>query len=448
VNSETESVVLVGFFDTLMFRHVDADQVVERWAVLLRRRFRALAGMATGDLVDMRNASREKCLEGHKEVNYSQWMSVYYQLLVRRCPGLAGESSEENFREIAHDIELAVECGVQYPNSRFLKYLAGESERGRRIYIVTDYHLGKEDILAFLHAKNVDTGIFSDILVSSDYDAQKGDGSLYRVVLSREGIQAGTALMIGSDSINDGTMADGRSDVIILIHVSSDRKKVYLVHFPRDMYVEVPGHGKDKINAAYAYGGPQLLVRTLRKLVDVPIDHMAVIGFQGFKAMTDAVGGVDVYAEEASTEFGTIHVGMNHLDGEAALGFVRERYQLSKGDISRGRRQQAFIKALMLKALSKETLSNPVRFAKFVDAATRNLTVDNTFSVADIYSQALAMRNLRSQDIVFITAPITGFGRSPQGASIDIVDYAKMGQLSTALRTDDMSSIPLGQQIP
>jgi len=253
-------------------------------------------------------------------------------------------------------------------------------------------------------------------------------------------------LLIGSDG--ETSVANGRSDVIIVIHISSDRKKVYLVHFPRDMYVDVPGHGKDKINAAYAYGGPQLLVRTLRNLVDVPLDHVAVIGFEGFKAMTDAVGGVDVYAEEASTEGGTIHVGMNHLDGEAALAFVRERHQLSKGDISRGRRQQAFIKALMLKALSKQTLTNPVRFAALVGAVARNLTVDNAFSIADIYSQALAMRDLRSEDIVFVTAPFTGFGRSPQGASIDIVDDAKMAQLSIALRTDDMSSIALGQQIP
>jgi LCP family protein required for cell wall assembly len=264
-------------------------------------------------------------------------------------------------------------------------------------------------------------------------------------------------LLIGSDSRD--SVANGRSDVIILMHISSDRQKVYLVHFPRDIYVDVPGYGMDKINAAYAYGGPQLLVRTLQNLVDVSIDHVAVVGFEGFRAMTDAVGGVDVYAEEASIDEVynedftqgwdiPVHVGMNHLDGAAALGFVRERYDLSQGDISRGRRQQAFVKALVLKALSKETLTNPVRLAQFVDAATRNVTVDDTLSVADIYSQALAMRNLRSSDIVFITAPITGFGTSPQGASIDIVDDAKMAQLSRALITDDMSSISFGQQIP
>ena len=255
-------------------------------------------------------------------------------------------------------------------------------------------------------------------------------------------------LLIGSDS--RGSVANGRSDVIVLVHISSDRKKVYLVHFPRDMYVDVPGHGKDKINAAYAYGGPQLLVRTLQNLVDVPLDHVSVIGFEGFKAMTDAVGGVDVYAEEASNEpgYGTVHVGVNHLNGEAALGFVRERHQLSEGDISRGRRQQAFIKALMLKALSRENLTNPVRFAELVSAGTSNLTVDDAFSIADMRSEALAMRDVRSKDIVFITAPITGFGRSPVGGSIDIVDTAKMAQLSIGLRSDDMSSYSLGQQIP
>jgi LCP family protein required for cell wall assembly len=253
-------------------------------------------------------------------------------------------------------------------------------------------------------------------------------------------------LLVGSDS---RTAVDrGRSDVIMLIHVSSDRRHAYLVHFPRDMYVDVPGHRKDKINAAYAYGGPQLLVRTLQNLVDVPLDNVAVINFEGFKAMTDALGGVDVYAEEASTERSVVHVGVNHLDGDAALAFVRERYELSEGDISRGRRQQAFIRALMLEALSERTLANPARFADFVGAGARNLTVDNALSVSDMRSQALELRGLGRKDIVFLTAPITGFGTSPRGASIDIVDEARMALLSAALRSDTMSTISPGKQTP
>ncbi len=255
-------------------------------------------------------------------------------------------------------------------------------------------------------------------------------------------------LVIGSDS--RGPVANGRSDVIVLVHISSDRKKVYLVHFPRDLYVEVPGHGKDKINAAFAYGGAPLLVSTLQHLVDVPFDHVAVIGFQGFQEMTDAVGGVNVFAEEASggPGYNTINVGLNHLNGKTALEFVRERMQLSQGDISRGRRQEAFIKALMLQSLSRQTLINPLRFARLVDASTRYLTVDNAFSVADMRAQALAMRNVRSSDIKLITAPFSGFGKSPAGASIDIVDQTRMAQLSIALSSDTMSQISLGPQIP
>ena len=247
-------------------------------------------------------------------------------------------------------------------------------------------------------------------------------------------------LVIGSDSRSGGG-SGGLSDVIVLVHINNDRSRVDLVHFPRDLYVNIPGHAKDKINAAYSLGGAPLLVRTVQNLVDTPIDHVSMIGFEGFKAMTDAVGGVDVFAEQSSTSpSGNVVKGMNHLSGDQALAFVRERKQLSEGDISRGKRQQAFIKALMLKGLSKDVLWNPMTFAGFADAATKNLTVDDAFSVSDMRSEALQMRNLRGGDIYFTTAPFTGFGTSPSGGSIEILDKAKIKQLSSALQHDDMAS--------
>ena len=247
-------------------------------------------------------------------------------------------------------------------------------------------------------------------------------------------------LVIGSDS-RSVDVSGSRSDVIVLVHINNGRSRVDLVHFPRDLYVNIPGHGKDKINAAYSYGGAPLLVRTVENLVRTPIDHVSIIGFEGFKAMTDAVGGVDVFAEESSTApTGNIVKGLNHLNGDQALAFVRERHQLSEGDISRGKRQQAFIKALMLKGLSKDVLLNPINLASFADAATKNLTVDNGFSMSDMRSEALQMRNLRGGDIYFTTAPFTGFGTSPIGGSIDILDTVKIQQLSDALAHDDMAS--------
>jgi LCP family protein required for cell wall assembly len=246
-------------------------------------------------------------------------------------------------------------------------------------------------------------------------------------------------LIIGSDA-RPG-LAGARSDVIVLMHVAGDRKSVTLVHFPRDLYVSVPGHGKDKINAAFAYGGAPLLVQTLQNLVGVPVDHVAIIGFEGFKNMTDAVGGVNVYVEEPSSGGGfTFTTGFQQMGGAAALAFVRERHQLSEGDISRGRRQQAFIKALMLKSLSGAVLTNPIRLAQFIDAGTKNLTVDKGFSISDMRSEAFSMRNLRGNNISFITAPFTGFGTSPVGGSIDIVDEQGMRDLGDALQNDAMAA--------
>ncbi len=246
-------------------------------------------------------------------------------------------------------------------------------------------------------------------------------------------------LLIGTDA--GPGRAGSRSDVMVLAHVPQDRSTVQLIHFPRDLWVPIPGRGEGKLNAAYAYGGSPLLVSTLQNMLGVSVDHVAMVGFEGFKRMTDAVGGVDVNVAEPSTSGGyRFDKGVMRMNGDMALAFVRERKQLSEGDISRGKRQQAFIKALLLKSLSKETMSNPIRLKDFLDAATSNLTVDQDLDVGTLRSEAVAMRNLRGSDVTFLTAPFTGFGTSPDGQSIDIVDQARMTALGEALRTDSMSS--------
>ncbi|MFV0463310.1 MAG: LCP family protein [Nostocoides sp.] len=258
-------------------------------------------------------------------------------------------------------------------------------------------------------------------------------------------------LLIGSDAREGETFS--RSDVIIVAHVSDDNKKVYLMHFPRDLYVEIPGHGKNKINASYAFGGAPLLVQTLQNLTGVKIDHVAKTDFVGFQKITDAVGGVRVWAEEASSGKGNggtvvIHQGWNDLNGEQALQFVRERYELSQGDISRGRRQQAFLKAVMLRVLTAQTLSNPVTVAKLVDAGTANLVIDQKWSVADMRSQAWDLRSIRSGDITFITAPYTGFDSVPGVGSVDLVDASAMKTLGKMLGQDSLDQYTDVSQIP
>lgn len=246
-------------------------------------------------------------------------------------------------------------------------------------------------------------------------------------------------LLIGNDARPGDTAS--RSDVMLIMHVPEDHSSVQLIHFPRDLWVPIKGHGEAKLNAAYAYGGAPLLVETMQDMLKINIDHVAMVGFDGFKRMTDAVGGVDVNVEEPSKSNGfTFTKGTMHMNGEMALAFVRERKQLSEGDISRGKRQQAFIKALMLKGLSKDVLLNPARLADFVDAATSNLTVDQKLDVGEMRSEAFAMRSLRGSDIRFITAPFTGFGWSKDGQSIDVTDGPKMKELGEAIRNDDLDS--------
>lgn len=250
--------------------------------------------------------------------------------------------------------------------------------------------------------------------------------------------EAGDALnilILGSDT-RDPAQSQGRSDVILLLHVAADRRSVHVVHFPRDLFVEIPGQSRrNKINAAFASGGAPLLTQTLQGIVDVPIDHVVMLDFDSFRAVVDAIGGVDVRVDEASPGF---PVGVMHMDGQTGLDFVRERYSLSQGDISRGQRQQAFLRAVMLKALSAETLTNPSRLAQFVDTATTNLVTDEALTVSRAQDLAVSMRHLRGADIVSITAPWTGIGMDDWAGSIVLMNDDLMAELASHLRHDTM----------
>lgn len=244
-------------------------------------------------------------------------------------------------------------------------------------------------------------------------------------------------LVIGTDS-RDLSVERGRSDVIVLMHVNDERDRVDLVHFPRDLFVPIAGTGgSSKINAAYAYGGAPLLVQTLQPLVGVPIDHVVIVDFDSFKAMTDAIGGVSVQVTEAG---GGFSVGTHHMNGEQGLRFVRERYSLSQGDISRGERQMQFVKAVMLKALSRDTLTNPVRLANFVNAATTNLRVSEGLRVGEMRDLGFAMRDVRGGDIHFWQGPWCGIASHPVAGSIVLMSESQMGVLGQHLRSDSMES--------
>lgn len=255
----------------------------------------------------------------------------------------------------------------------------------------------------------------------------------------REGEQlvtdAGTNyLLIGSDARPGETAS--RADVIQLVHVDEDHGDVWIIHFPRDLYVPIPGHGKNKINAAYAFGQSPLLVQTIQDLVGVKVDHVAKTDFEGFKQLTDALGGVQVNNAQASPKY---PAGTHDFDGEQALEYVRERKTLAEGDISRGQRQQAWLKGIMTKTLTPGVLLNPSRLGNVIEAGTKHTIVDNSLTTGKIRSEAIKLRGVRGGNIHFVTAPFSGYGTAPDGGSIDILDEQGMSRLSDALRTDDMA---------
>jgi LCP family protein required for cell wall assembly len=253
-------------------------------------------------------------------------------------------------------------------------------------------------------------------------------------------------LLIGSDSRAQGNpdggppTSGGRSDTLMLAHVPADRQHVYLMSIMRDSWVEVPGHGRAKMNAAYAWGGVPLTVQTVERLLDVRIDHVAEINFTGFEDMTDALGGVTVSSPQAfSTTHHDFAAGTNRLDGADALAFVRERHAFADADHTRVRNQQAFMRGVVDGLLSRGTVTNPGRIQDFVAATSAHLSVDAGFSFARMAELGWSLRAVRADDLVTFTVPTAGSGTSPDGQSVVTLNQLAVGSLSQALRSDDVA---------
>jgi polyisoprenyl-teichoic acid--peptidoglycan teichoic acid transferase len=246
-------------------------------------------------------------------------------------------------------------------------------------------------------------------------------------------------VLLGSDSRDPGNDGNGRSDTILVVHLNAKRNKAYIISFPRDMYVNVPGYGRNKINAAFAFGGTPLAVRTLESLTGVRMDHVAMIDFEGFIRLTEDLNGVTVINKTAFSSHGFDYPeGKITIAGEEALWFVRERKLLPGGDLDRAENQRNVIKAIAQKGLSIQVISNPATFISFIGNVASHLTVDNDLSDEEIKRTAHSLR-LTGKDIDLLQAPISGFATTGDGQSIDVVDTAKMAELSSAMKKDKLS---------
>lgn len=244
-------------------------------------------------------------------------------------------------------------------------------------------------------------------------------------------------VLMGTDARNPDER--GRSDVLMVMHIPGDRDEAYLISLPRDYWVDIPGRGNAKINAAYSYGGPALTVETVEQLLDIPIDHTAIINFEGFMNVIDALGGVTVENKQVSASNGfSFPKGPVELTGESALTFVRERKNLSDGDFGRAERQRDVLKAIVSKLTSRGVLTNPAMFRDAVTTLGPNFTVDSGLDNNTIINLGLGMRIKGGGDIKSLMAPTAGFGTSADNQSYVKVDGKKLDELAAALRNDTM----------
>ncbi|MFU8945408.1 LCP family protein [Mycetocola zhadangensis] len=253
-------------------------------------------------------------------------------------------------------------------------------------------------------------------------------------------------LLMGSDTrdtlsedIDD--VKGTRSDTIMVVHVSAKRDTIDVMSIMRDSWVDIPGHGNAKMNAALSYGGVPLVVQTVEGLIDARIDRIAIVDFEGFAGITDTLGGVFV---DNPIEFTSSHKaaytypqGTIRLDGDEALAFVRERYAFSDGDFQRVRNQQLFIKSVLKEILSAETLTNPVTINDLVSSIAPFLTVDSGFTSSYAAGLGVELRNIRMDNVTFFTMPTLGTGMQGDQSVVN-VDWDQLAVVQQHFRDDTL----------
>jgi LCP family protein required for cell wall assembly len=253
-------------------------------------------------------------------------------------------------------------------------------------------------------------------------------------------------LILGSDS-QDRDLANSRADTIILAHLKGNRRKAQLISIPRDTWVYIPGPadgrygGRNaKINAALAWGGTPLMVRTVERFTGVRIDHVVLIDFADVEYIIDALGRIEVQVDTSFTSiarpFRKFVAGTQTMDGAAALDYARQRQQFPDGDFARIRHQQAVIRAMLDKAATGGLFTDPARLDAFLRAVAKAVTVDKALS---IFRMAAELRHLRDEDVAFLTSPTRGTGRV-RGQSVVLPDQPRAAALYDAIKRDRADS--------
>jgi|SRR5690625_1426889 len=256
--------------------------------------------------------------------------------------------------------------------------------------------------------------------------------------------RAQNILLLGSDTrgaIGDDidAITGARADAIMVVHLPAERDTVHVMSIMRDNWVPIHGYGHNKINAALAFGGVPLMVATVENFIDARIDHVAVVDFDGFQGLTDALEGVTVVNDRAFSARGhSFAEGAQRLGGEEALVYVRERMAFPDGDYQRARNQQAYIKGVISAVLSRDTLTSPGKVSEVVEAISPFLTVDEGLNSSYVGGLGFEMRGLRAGDVRFFTSPTLGTGWEGT-QSVVRPDWDRIEELRAHFRNDSLA---------
>ncbi|MFJ6695243.1 LCP family protein [Streptomyces sp. NPDC091272] len=234
------------------------------------------------------------------------------------------------------------------------------------------------------------------------------------------------------------------TDVMMLVHLAQDGRRMSVVSIPRDSYVQFASHGHPqhagKVNGAYQHGGPDLAVRTVEQATGLRVDHYLETDFARFTEAVDGLGGAQVCTDRPLEDFNSglsLAPGTQVLDGPQALRYARARKLSPPGDLGRVRRQQRLLLGMVTRLSEAGTFRNPVALAGAAHALLPRLRTDAGTGLATLFSLGWTLRELSPGQMEFATVPMSAFDhRVPQWGSTLVWDAARAERLFTAMRED------------
>jgi polyisoprenyl-teichoic acid--peptidoglycan teichoic acid transferase len=257
-----------------------------------------------------------------------------------------------------------------------------------------------------------------------------------------------TFLLLGTDQ-REGDPSPPRTDTIMVATIDPETRTAGILSLPRDLWVSIPGYANERINSAYALGeadkpggGPELARKTVEQLLGVPIHHYALVGFAGFEKLVNLIGGVVVDVERPikdneypDQDYNVRRIffqpGLQRLDGESALWYVRTRH--ADSDFGRARRQQQFLLGVRRQALQLNLLPKaPAMIAALSDAVKTDLRTTEILGLANI------AKDLDSSRVTnrVVDESMTTHWVTPTGAQVEVPDRAAIKKLVQELFTE------------